>query len=219
MDRRRNPTKGLALMMLRSRLRCVLAVGSVAAFALVPSTAQAGLLAADATNCEEQAFAQVFLPWADPANYTLHPGGDFEPGSPAWDHTSGAAEAAVNEPWDVTDDLDGHSLALGSGSSATSPTICVGIEHPDIRFFAKASSSLATLKVEVLFTDGNGNTQTLAIGSATGNSGWAPTAPMPIVANLLPLLPGSKTPVAFRLTATSGSWKVDDFYVDPYARW
>jgi hypothetical protein len=42
---------------------------------------------------------------------------------------------------------------------------------------------------------------------------------MPIVANLLPLLPGSRTPVSFRVTATSGSWKIDDFYVDPYRSW
>jgi hypothetical protein len=119
----------------------------------------------------------------------------------------------------VTDEMDGHSLALGAGSSATSPSICVGIEHPDIRFFARASSSLATLRVEVLFEDGAGNVQSLTIGSVMGNSGWAPTAPMPIVANLLPLLPGSRTPVSFRVTATSGSWKIDDFYVDPYRSW
>jgi hypothetical protein len=203
---------------LHRRLRFVV-VGALATAAFVPSTAQAGVLAADAANCAEQSFSQPFLPWADPASYTLHPGGDFEPGSAAWDVTTGATAASVNEPWAVTDDRDAHSLALGSGSSATSPTICVGVEHPDIRFFAKASSSVATLKVEVLFVDGNGDTQSLTIGSATGNSGWAPTAPMPIVANLLPLLPGSKTPVAFRLTATNGSWKVDDFYVDPYAKW
>jgi hypothetical protein len=147
------------------------------------------------------------------------PGGDFEPGSPAWDLTSGADETAVNEPWAVTDEMDGHSLYLGSGSSTTSGTICVGIEHPTVRFFTKASSTLATLKVEVLFWDGSGNQQSLTIGTITGNTGWAPTLQTPIVANLLSLLPGSKTPVAFRLTATSGSWKVDDFYVDPFSRW
>jgi hypothetical protein len=202
---------------LRARLGLVAAALTVAAF--VPSTAYAGLLAADATSCEEQTFSQPFLPWADPASYTLQPGGDFEPGSPAWDATAGAAAATVNEPWTVTDDYDGRSLSLTSGASATSPSICVGIEHPDIRFFAKASSSFAALKVEVFFIDANGDTQSLTIGNVSGNNGWSPTVQMPIVANLLPLLPGSKTPVAFRLTATSGSWKVDDFYVDPYSKW
>jgi hypothetical protein len=202
-----------------TRLRNLIVTAAVAAAATVPSTAQAGVLVADGTNCDSQTFSQPFLPWADPASYTLQPGGDFEPGSPAWDVTTGASASGVNEPWTVTDEMDGRSLALSSGSSATSPSICVGIEHPDVRFFARASSSLATLKVEALYLDATSNVQSLTIGTVTGNTGWAPTTQMPIVANLLALLPGSKTPVAFRLTATSGSWKVDDFYVDPYARW
>jgi hypothetical protein len=206
-------------MALHQRIRAAVAVAAVGVAAAIPSSATAGLLAADAANCSEQAFSQPFLPFADPASYTLQPGGDFEPGSPAWDLTAGAGDATVNEPWTVTDEMDGHSLTLSTGSSATSPSICVGIEHPDIRFFTRASSTLATLKVEVLYLDGAGNTQSLQIGTVSGNTGWAPTLQMPIVANLLSLLPGSKTPVAFRLTAVSGSWKVDDFYVDPYARW
>jgi hypothetical protein len=205
-------------MALRSRLRMLLPA-VLALAALAPATAQAGPLVADAASCDAQTFSQAFLPWADPASYTLQPGGDFEPGSPAWDRTSGADSAMVNEPWTVTDELDGHSLTLSSGSSATSPSICVGIEHPDVRFFTKASSALATLKVEVLYTDGAGNSQSLTIGTLSGNTSWSPTPQMPIVANMLALLPGSKTSVAFRLTATSGSWKVDDFYVDPFARW
>jgi hypothetical protein len=206
-------------MALLHRSRLFLAIAALAAAALAPSTANAGVLAADAANCDQQTFSQVFLPWADPASYTLQPGGDFEPGSPAWNVTAGAASATVNEPWAVADEQDGHSLTLSSGASAVSPTICVGIEHPDVRFFSRASTNLATLKIEVLYTDADGASQSLQIGTVTGNSGWAPTAQMPIVANMLALLPGNKTPVAFRLTATSGSWKIDDFFVDPFARW
>jgi hypothetical protein len=206
-------------MSLKPRLRPIAAVAALAAAFFVPSTAHAGLLAADATNCDAQTLSQPFLPWADVAEYTLMPGGDFEPGSSPWTLTSGANSAAVNEPWGVTDEMDGQSLYLASGSSATSGSICVGIEHPDIRFFTKASSTLATLKVEVLYLDGTGNTQSLTVGTLAGNTSWAPTLQTPIVANLLPLLPGSNTPVAFRLTATGGSWKVDDFYVDPFNRW
>ena len=37
-----------------------------------------------------------------------------------------------------------------------------------------------------------------------------------VLANLLPLLPGEKTPVQFRVTSVGlGTWWVDDFYVDP----
>jgi hypothetical protein len=41
---------------------------------------------------------------------------------------------------------------------------------------------------------------------------------MPIVANLLALLPGDKTPVAFRFSAYGGSFAIHDVYVDPYSR-
>jgi hypothetical protein len=40
-----------------------------------------------------------------------------------------------------------------------------------------------------------------------------------VIANLLPLLPGDKTPVAFRFRAVTGNWNVDDAYVDPLQRW
>jgi hypothetical protein len=39
---------------------------------------------------------------------------------------------------------------------------------------------------------------------------------MPIIANLLPLLPNDRTPIQLRLTAVGGSYQVDDLYVDPW---
>jgi hypothetical protein len=41
---------------------------------------------------------------------------------------------------------------------------------------------------------------------------------MTILGNLLPLLPGEHTPIAFRFTAVGGDWSVDDVWVDPYGR-
>jgi hypothetical protein len=39
---------------------------------------------------------------------------------------------------------------------------------------------------------------------------------MPLVVNLLPLLPGEQTPVRFRFTPQgSANWQIDDVYVDP----
>jgi hypothetical protein len=40
-----------------------------------------------------------------------------------------------------------------------------------------------------------------------------------LVANLLPLMPNSQTPVAFRFTPQGqGKWWIDDVYVDPHRR-
>jgi hypothetical protein len=59
----------------------------------------------------------------------------------------------------------------------------------------------------------------LPIGTVLPNTQWQPSLPLPIVANLLPLLPGDMTPVQFRFTPVgSASWSIDDVYVDPWAR-
>jgi hypothetical protein len=53
------------------------------------------------------------------------------------------------------------------------------------------------------------------VGVVLGNGQWKATSPMLIVANLLPLLPGDRTPVAFQFTPLLGDWQIDDVYVDP----
>jgi hypothetical protein len=68
----------------------------------------------------------------------------------------------------------------------------------------------------VIFEDASGDLNALPIGSLGGSSGWQPSVQMPIVVNLLPLLPDSYTPVAFRFTTQgSGEFQIDDVYVDP----
>lgn len=199
------------------RIRALSAAAAALVALAIPAAASAGPLVADAPNCDAQSLSQPFLPWADVASYALDPGGSFEPGSPAWS-LDGASVVAGNEAFNVTSDTDKRSLSLPAGSSAVSRPICVGIEYPDIRFFARSGSTFNRLNVEVLFEDGLGNVQSAPIGAITAGNKWAPTAPLPIVVNLLPLLPGSRTAVAFRFTAASGSVQIDDVYVDPYQK-
>ncbi len=117
---------------------------------------------------------------------------------------------------------DSQSLKLPSGSSAKSATMCVGIEHPTLRLFARNTGSpLSALKVEVHFEDALGNARSLPIGLVAAGSSWQPTQPMLIGVNLLALLlPGEQTPVAFEFTPVGfgGNWRIDDVYVDPYRR-
>jgi hypothetical protein len=182
-----------------------------------PAAAQAGPLVASAPDCDAQQLSQPFLPWVDPASYTLDNGGAFEDGAAGWALKGGASVVTGNESFNVHGAADSHSLSLPAGSSATSSTICVGIEHPDLRLFVRNTGSiLSTLKVEVLFEDAAGNARSLPIGLALGTRAWAPTLPMPLVVNLLPLLPDNYTPVAFRFTPQGGNWSIDDVYVDPY---
>jgi hypothetical protein len=154
------------------------------------------------------------------ANYVLAPNGTFEDGASGWTLSGGAAVVSGNESYSVHAAGESQSLALSAGSSATSSSMCVGIEHPDLRIFARnTGSSLATLKVDVLYEDAAGNLQSLTIGTLTGSSSWQPSAVMPLVVNFLPLLPDERTAVAFRFSTDGGAWRIDDVYVDPYRRY
>src|SRR5205823_679050 len=62
---------------------------AIAALALSAPLAQAGPLADSATSCADQTYSQPFLPWADPASYTLAPNGSFEHGSGSWSLSGG----------------------------------------------------------------------------------------------------------------------------------
>jgi hypothetical protein len=194
---------------------------AVVALAGGVATANAGVLVASSPSCDGQAMSKTFLPWLDVADYTPLAGADFESGAAGWS-LDGAAVAGGNEPYRVGGSADAKSLALSSGDSATSPAMCVGITHPTIRFFAKRRSggllSASTLRVDVLFETAGGYAVSLPVGLASNGGSWQATSPMLVVANLLPLLPGETTPVAFRFTAQGGDWSVDDVYVDPYGR-
>ena len=199
----------------------VAALTTTAVLAAGAASASAGVLVASAPACDEQTLAKPFLPWLDVANYTPLSGADFESGAAGWSLGAGAV-ANGNEPWRVGGADDAKSLALPSGASATSPAICVGLDHPTIRFFAKRRSggmlSLSTLRVDVLFETASGYVASLPIGLVLGGGSWQVTSPMLVVANLLPLLPGEQTSVKFRFTAQGADWSIDDVWVDPYGR-
>ena len=75
------------------------------------------------------------------------------------------------------------------------------------------------MAVSVRFETSLGLVAELPIGVVLPNTNWQPSLPMPILANLLPLLPNQMTPVQFRFTPVGGStWSVDDVYVDPRNR-
>jgi hypothetical protein len=209
----------LSRPLLRTAIAAVTATVALAAGA---STASAGALVASAPSCDDQAMSKTFLPWLDVADYTALAGGDFEGAGDGWSMTGDAEIANGNEPWRVGAASDSHSLSLEAGASATSPVMCVGITHPTVRFFAKRQSggwmSLSTLRVDVLFETANGTIASLQVGSVLNGGSWQATSPMLVMANLLPLLPGERTPVAFRFTAQGADWSVDDVWVDPYSR-
>jgi hypothetical protein len=193
---------------------------SVAALAAAPA-ANAGVLVSSAPSCELQNVSQPFLPFADGAFYTPVPDGGLEQGGAGWTLANGARVLSGNEPWSVAGSADDSALSLPAGSSGTTAPLCVGLEHPTLRFFARRSggSFLSTLKVEAVFEDSAGDVHSAQVAAVGGLSSWSPTMPVPILVNLLALLPGDHTPVEFRFRPSDGaSWTVDDVYVDPPGR-
>ena len=185
--------------------------------ALAATSAQAGVLVQSAGTCATQPTARVFLPWLDPLNYAAVSGGGFETGAAGWT-LAGASVVSGNETYDVGGSGDSNSLSLPAGSSATSPVICVGLDGPVLRLFARNGGSLlSTLRVDVRFEDASGATRTLTVGVLAASRSWKPTLPIAVVANLLPLLPGQTTPIAFTFTplGAGGDWRIDDVFIDP----
>ena len=204
--------------MTRSRARRALPIllSILLALGAGASTAEAGPLVQSAKNCTSGTTQKAFLRWLDPLNYTLVPAGSFESGATGW-KLSKASVVSGNEPFYVHGARESRSLSISSGGSATTPTLCVGIDKPVLRFFARSSGGglLNLLRAEVLFESSTGAVLSLPVGVVTPG-GWAPTLPMPVLASLLPLLPGGQTPVQFRFTPLgSASWQIDDVYVDP----
>jgi hypothetical protein len=195
------------------------AITAVAITGAVASPASAGILTASETNCGDETLTQPFAPFGDRANYKLVAGGSFESGTTGWTLARGAKVVSGNEPWKVGGAGHGKSLVLPAGSSAISAVSCVGLAEPTLRFFVKKNRApllgISTLVVSVHVKTSLGLTVPVPVGVVLANGQWKPSPTMLIVANLLPLLPGDRTPVRFQFTPVLGDWQIDDVYVDP----
>ena len=192
----------------RALIAGVIGLLSVIALSGAPSAVAAGGCPGTLTT--------PFLPWADSDQYWLASGGSFE-GKSTWSLAGGAAIASGNETFYVGNQNDSHSLSIPVGGSATTPSICVTLLSPVMRFFATGGNSTSPLKVEVIATTASGTTQQ-QIASIAASATWAPTPKIFLLANLLALAnPDGTTSVKFRFSNPGTSaWKIDDVYVDPW---
>jgi len=171
-------------------------------------------------ECTAAAVDQRFSRWADPAEYKLVPNGRLESSS-GWRLEDGARTVADQEPWRVNNGGDDRALALPDGSRAVSRPTCAGLVEPTLRFFLKRVGGDAgdVLQVDVLFEDWGGTVRSVPIGFLVNSGRWAPSPPLALLVNLLPLLPDEKTPVAFRFSPRGDAdWRIDGVHVDPVSR-
>ncbi len=165
-----------------------------------------------------------FLQWLDPLPYTLLPGGDFESGAAGWKLTGGARVVDGNEPFALTRKSDSHSLLLPQGSSATSPTMCMGLLLPVVRYVSTGGNLLSFMRVEAVYKDPTGRERSIdLLPPGLPSKSWAPSLPALQLMGLLNVLTldGLTSDIALRFTPKgtllgSGTWRVDDIYVDPW---
>jgi hypothetical protein len=206
-----------------NRLRLAPA-GLLAAVATVGATgtAHAAALGPNAQSCPATQEVQAFLPWGDPSEYFLAPDGDFAAGAAGWSVSGGAGAVPGGDGYSLAGaPASTESLALPDGSSASTPAICVGIDSPTVRFFARNSGSVSsTLQVSATVSTVWGISLTVPLADISASGSWNPVAAVPILVNDLALASGGSTQVTLTFTpqGQGGDWQIDDLYVDPFMR-
>jgi hypothetical protein len=201
-------------MRFAKHLWLISAAAVVAAGLSVPA-ASASLTGSLLPSCGATSYP--FKPWSDPSAYCAFPNLGFESRTTGWTLSGKASIAPANEPWHVSG-AGTHALQLGPGATAASSRLPINLLDPWVRTFAHSVGANGSLRVQVVFRGLLGNvTGLLNVGSLApgGYSSWQPTQRV-LSALALPLLTTSAQ-VKLTSTATSGSWQVDDVYLDPCA--
>lgn len=184
----------------------VLAAAAVAAVVAAP-----GGRAALACSGSLQPFAQ----FGDNNDYFAFSNNGFESGATGW-KLSNAFVGAGNEPWAVGGG-GSSSLTIGPGGSASGPKVCAALNAPGWRMFAHANGANGPLQAQVVFYGLLGNITGILNFTSFSPSGygtWQPSGNVPS-GLALPLLTYSAQ-LRLTSTATSGTWQVDDVFVDPF---
>jgi hypothetical protein len=194
-------------------MRFRLFITAVAAALLAVPAATAGLL---------DPITQLVLPtcgsnghpfqqFGDKHSYYAFSNNGFESGTNGWALSGGAYVGSGNEPW-YTNGWGNRSLTLPPGASATSPSFCINLFDPTVRMFTRGSRG-GDLRMQVVFRGLTGNiTGIFNYADEDGSGAWSPSDQ--VSSSLaLPLLTSS---AQIRVTAESGTWQVDDAFVDPW---
>jgi hypothetical protein len=206
-------------MRIRPR-RMSIASTKLAAIALTALLAMAAFSAV-AQACSYPEGKTTFSRWGDLHSYVLAPNGGFEAGDTGWSLQGGAKVVQGNESFYLNSSSDSHSLSLPAGSRATSPPICMALETPIFRFLARnGGEPTSKLSVEAVYSV-DGLLQTKVLNTVTAPSSWSATQEMSTVLTLSTVL-GTLTPSSIQVQITpldvNGKWRIDDLYVDPFAR-
>ena len=201
------------------RMRNMLAalIGSASLIGCVPAVAGAA--------CPSNPTTAALAQFGDNAAYTLLSGGSFESGAPGWSLTRAEVASATGATGGA------YSLVIQPNGVAVSPAFCVSSEYPSFRFFARQVSGGgdsrggggwfggSSLSVSLRWTNAWGFSQDTDVASLQPGSAWT-LSPVLKLASALPLWMSQSTlnvKLVFEANG-SGSWAIDDVFIDPYRR-
>jgi len=186
------------------------------ALALSTAPAMALNLAPETAVCPGQIFAQPFLALGDLNSYTLVSGSEFNNPPEGWELKGGAKVVSATHP----DGSAGYALDLPSGAVAVSAPVCVTLQYPAARLYAKTLEGKAGLAVAVSYSETKSETKPKQVGETKNTQGaWEASEALSVLAQL-----GGKAEetreVRFVLTAAGNatSTLVYDLYVDPWMK-
>lgn len=188
-----------------------IALGSTQVFATAESS----------QTCSSPLIQNPFARFGDRRNYVMAPSGSFESGSAGWQLSGTAKRVTDADPVDLGAYDGAGMLSLPARSSAISPSMCVDFDYPTFRLTTKALTK-GEFKIEITYPDAprpvweelkkfDGYQFTNA------GSGWRLSDDIDMKVDLGGKESGFRR-VAFRFTALTGNWRVDDLYVDPRRR-
>ena len=190
--------------------------GTIAALA-VPSAAFAGGAAQPGyvdplptESCVHPPAIQALLAYGDENLYTLAPGGAFS--DPAgWELLGNASMGSA----DQADGSTGGVLNLPPGSQATSPPMCITVDYPTARLWARGLDGSADVEFNVVYWKNGEWTKPKHTGNFKGDKkGWGLSKEM----KCNPEKHADWQQVRFVLFNDGKSnVQVDNFWVDPRA--
>jgi hypothetical protein len=161
----------------------------------------------------------MFSAWGDFAMYALAPQGDLSP-SDDWTLDKESRVVSGADPFSGAS----FSLELAKEGQAGSPAMCVNLDNPTLRFFARdvGGNGKSRLRVDLLYEGLDGHVRRLTIAKLKIGSEWQPSLILPIYMNMLAVAsPNGVTAVALRFKA-EGLQKdellsISSIYVDPFS--
>jgi hypothetical protein len=165
--------------------------------------------AAMAAECAVQPTSKAFAEFGDQNDYYLAPGGAFE--TLTWASVGYVDLSLDNDPFELAPGIRSAKL---NANEAVSASFCVDRTMPHLRFVAKGSYGQLEATVRTT-TNGVTNTSTTTLSDADHDDVWAPSANVGLHTGGIPAGDRGTTTLTLRST---GLWRVDNVFVDPYRR-